>query len=124
MFLSFFAAADKEPEQHHQQNRHQHKGRDNQLFDHHGIGSDPDVDRLGQVFHPVPPDQQPVGIDALGGAGPQGTQILAQLDGQILDDVGLHDADLVHLIGQRLFQHMEHEQIPHRQLVQIREQTG
>ena len=72
----------------------------------------------------MPPDQKPVGVDAVGGAGHQGAEILPFDDPQRARLLGLHDQDLIHLIGQHLVQHPEQEHIPLLQLVQVGEQLG
>ena len=46
------------------------------------------------------PDQQAVGIDAIRRAGDQGAEVTALHDLKVGDLGRLHDADLVHLIGE------------------------
>ncbi len=70
------------------------------------------------------PNQEPVGIDAIGGAGHEGTQILALLNEQGLGVLWLHDQNLVYLIGQHLIQHAQPEPIPHHQPIQVGEKSG
>ena len=65
-----------------------------------------------------------MGIDAVGGAGHQGAQVLPRLDLQGGHVLRLHDQDLVHLVGHHLVQHPDHKGVPLRQAVQIGEQPG
>ena len=69
-------------------------------------------------------NQQPVGIDAVGGAGHQGAVVLAFYNFQCGGILRLHDEDLIHLIGQDLIQHPQKEGIPLPELVQVGEQLG
>ena len=69
-------------------------------------------------------NQQPVGIDAVGGAGHQGAVVLPLRDFQRGGILRLHDEDLIHLIGQNLIQHPQEEGIPLPELVQVGEQLG
>ena len=74
---------------------------------------------LSVVFHPCAPDQQPMGVDAHGGAGDQGAEVLPLHHIQRLHLVRLHRQNLVHLIGQGFIQNVQIEPVPQRQLVQI-----
>ena len=63
-----------------------------------------------------------MGVDAVGRAGDQGAVVLALLDGQIAHLRRQDDAYLVYLVGQRLIQYLEQEEVSRHQLVQVREQ--
>ena len=77
---------------------------------------------LPVVFRPGAANQQPVGIDADGGAGDEGTQVFPFHNVQRLHLIRFHGENLIHPVGQHLVQHMQVELIPDFQLVQIGKQ--
>ena len=69
-------------------------------------------------------NQQPVGVDAVGGAGEERAVIHAFHDEKVLKFGGGDDLDLVHLIGQDLVQDRDLEGIAQFQSVQIGKELG
>ena len=70
----------------------------------------------------MPTHQQAVRIHAIGRAGHQCAVVLPLHDLQRCDLLRFHDQDLIHLIGQHLIQHAEHEHVPFHKLIQVGEQ--
>ena len=73
---------------------------------------------------PDTPDQQPVGVYAVGRAGEQRTQVLTCDDLYIVDLIGTHDLDLIHLIGECAVQHDQLECVAELHFVQLGKQLG
>ena len=63
-------------------------------------------------------------VDAIGRAGDKCAVLLALLNGKVVQFVGQHSADLIHLVGQCLVQHSQQEYVALGQLIQIGEQLG
>ena len=111
---------DQDSDDQDQQDRHCHKRHDVDRADLKGIG-----DHLGLailVCDPMSSHQKPVGIDAIGGAGDQCAEVLTLFNLQVREIRGLHDADLIHLVGEGLVQDVQGEGIPLREFVQVRKE--
>ncbi len=67
----------------------------------------------------LPPDKQPVGVDAVGRTGDKGAEVAALYNFQPTYILRLHHAYLVHLIGENRVQDIQLENIPFNKPVQI-----
>lgn len=72
----------------------------------------------------MPPDQQPVGVDAVGRAGHQGTVVLPRLHAEGRKVGRLDDQDLVALVSVCAVEDRQRPYIPLDDLVEIREEAG
>lgn len=111
-------------------NEHEHQ----QDQDHRHRDERGDVDRLDldrvrhhaqvavRIFHAVSADQQTMGIDAVGRTGDQRAVILARLDPERRQIRGLHHADLVDLVGERLVEDHHDECVPFFEFIEIGKQ--
>lgn len=125
MRAAMFACFEQHAKQQQQQQRHSHQRGHRGGVDLHRVGRHAHVgSRFLRVGNAVAAHQQPVGVDAVGRAGDKGAVVLPVLDRQVAEFLRLDDADLVHLVGQGLVQHVEDEGVPFRQLVQVGEQLG
>ena len=79
---------------------------------------------FGCVRNAVASHQQPVGVDAKRRAGHQRHQVLAVLDLQQAGVCRQYSSDIVHLICQRIAQHMDVKRVAHCKLVDVRKQLG
>lgn len=115
-----FAAGGKQNNEQNQKNGQRHGRSNEQRLDLDGIGGH--ADGLGLVFHAVAANEQPVGIDAVGRAGHECTEILSRLDLERGNVVRLNDQNAVYLIGQHLVEHADHERIALDELVEVGEE--
>ena len=87
----------------------------------HGVGGDAGCVGV-VVVHAVPADEQAVGVDAVGRAGDQCTEILIGIDLEILQLLGENDSNLVNLIGEGAVEDLEQELVARLELVDVGEQ--
>ena len=87
----------------------------------HGVGGDAGCGGV-VVVHAVPSDEQAVGVDAVGRAGDQCTEILIGIDLEILQLLGENDSNLVYLIGEGAVEDLEQELVARLELVDVGEQ--
>ena len=111
-------------DQQNQQHGHRYQRRDQQRFDLHGVRRHTNGGRAGLILYPMSPHQQAMAVDAIGRAGDKCAVLLALLNGKVVQFVGQHSADLIHLVGQCLVQHPQQEYVALGQLIQIGEQLG
>ena len=57
------------------------------------------MERRGGILDPGTPDQKPVGVDAIGGAGQQGAEVFPRNDLDVVGFVGEYHLDLIYLVG-------------------------
>ena len=123
---SFYNVPKSINRQYHRQEQdqggYQQDGCHDQRLNLYRVGGHTDGDGLLEIINPVATDQQAVGIDAVGGAGDQRTQVPALDDRQFIHFLGLHDADLVHLVGEGLVEDIQHEIVALFKLVKVSEQ--
>lgn len=81
-----------------------------------------DVDT--DIFNAGAPDQQPVGIDAVGCAGQQCTVVRAVNDAYVVDFVGSNNFDLIHLIGDGPVQNCNGKGVAQLHFIQFRKELG
>lgn len=115
---------DHDPHDHDQQDGNGDKGRDLQRFDAQGVGGHADIQLLLFVFHAAAAHEQAVGIDAVRMAGHQRAEIHAGENFQLGQIAGLDDRYFIHLIGQRLVQNGQIEQVADLHDIQVAEQLG
>ena len=110
------------------QQPHKKEGHGGHGHDDHGIHTVGFIRHIDPAFlgsvDLVRPDQESLGIDAVGGAGQQGAVVLPFLNSDQGDVVRLYDADLIHLVGQDLIEDGECKGIPGLHAVQMGKEQG
>lgn len=115
---------DQHPDHHQEQHGHRNERGDIHRLDLDRVRRDTHVEVVLLVLDPAPPDQQPVGVDAVRRAGHQRAQVHARNDLHFGDILRLDDRDLIHPVGQGLVQNRKIEEIPDLHGVQIAEELG